>query len=115
MPLDTLGSRTYKGAVYKFGERLAGWRKAAGLSQSELASRVGVRQQAISQLESGQYLPRQVLVETLADALGIELGEVIEALGDDRREVRTGPSLHERVAALEQKVADLERALVDRR
>jgi transcriptional regulator with XRE-family HTH domain len=102
--------------VYKFGERLAEWRKAAGLSQSELAGRAGVRQQAISQLESGQYLPRQELVETLADALGVELREVIDALGDDGREsVRTRPSLHERVAALEQKIADLERALADRR
>lgn len=56
--VDSGVSRDYKGAVYKFGARLEGWRNAAGLSQEQLAKLVEVSQQAVSEWEGGKSLPR---------------------------------------------------------
>ena len=53
------------------GERVRSARKAAGLSQADLARRIGVSQPAIATWESGVHDPRRVVMEKLADALSI--------------------------------------------
>jgi transcriptional regulator with XRE-family HTH domain len=62
-----------------FGERLAGLRKAKGLTQVQLAERLGVSQQAVTAYESGN---RRVPISTLpalADVLGVSIEELIGA------------------------------------
>jgi len=44
-----------------------------GLSQKELADRIGTKQSAISRLESGEYNPSIEFLNKLAHALGKEL------------------------------------------
>ncbi|MBU1152291.1 helix-turn-helix domain-containing protein [Patescibacteria group bacterium] len=44
-----------------------------GLSQSELAKKVGTKQSAISRLESGQYNPSIKLLDKVAKALRLRL------------------------------------------
>jgi ribosome-binding protein aMBF1 (putative translation factor) len=44
-----------------------------GLSQSELAEKVGTKQSAISRLESGNYNPSVSLLEKVAKALNLYL------------------------------------------
>ena len=46
-------------------------RKAKGLSQSELAGRVGVRRQAIYDMEAGRYVPNTVRA-LLAKVFGLQ-------------------------------------------
>ncbi len=53
------------------GERVRSARKAAGLSQADLAERIGVSQPAIATWESGVHDPRRVVMAKLADALSI--------------------------------------------
>ncbi len=53
------------------GERVRVARKAAGLSQADLAERIGVSQPAIATWESGVHDPRRVVMAKLADALSI--------------------------------------------
>ncbi len=53
------------------GERVRQARKAAGLSQADLAERIGVSQPAIATWESGVHDPRRVVMAKLADALSI--------------------------------------------
>ncbi len=55
------------------GERIRRARKDAGLSQVDLARRIGVSQPAIATWESGVHDPRRVVLAKLADALSISL------------------------------------------
>lgn len=49
------------------------YRKRKKLSQTELAQRVGVRRQAIYDMESGRYLPNTAVALKLADVLGCSI------------------------------------------
>ena len=54
------------------------YREAAGLTQSELAKRVGVRQATISDLETGKSRRIELdLLEKLAKALGVKAAKLI--------------------------------------
>lgn len=62
-----------------FAARLLGARTRAGLTQQQLADMVGVSQQAITQWESGQALPRNRRRNAVADVLGIDLSDTAVA------------------------------------
>lgn len=51
------------------GDRIRHARKAQGLSQADLATRIGVSQPAIANWESGVHDPRRITLAKLADAL----------------------------------------------
>ena len=51
------------------GERIRHTRKTRGLSQADLAKRIGVSQPAIANWESGLHDPRRVVLAKLADVL----------------------------------------------
>lgn len=56
---------------------LTAWREAHGLTQAALASRAGVRQATISEIEGGQLDPRVSTVKALADALGLDIDDIL--------------------------------------
>jgi ribosome-binding protein aMBF1 (putative translation factor) len=58
------------GAAYELGERVRALREEAGLSQRELASRMGTTQSAIARLEAGGAEPTLPTLRRLAGALG---------------------------------------------
>ncbi|MEO1252625.1 MAG: helix-turn-helix domain-containing protein [Pseudomonadota bacterium] len=60
-------------AFGSIGQRIRLARKEAGLSQAELARRIGVSQPAIATWESGVHDPRKVVLAKLADALSTPL------------------------------------------
>jgi ribosome-binding protein aMBF1 (putative translation factor) len=47
------------------------WREHFGITQGELASRMGVSQAAVAKLEKPEAKPRSVTLKKVADALGI--------------------------------------------
>ena len=56
----------------EFGDRLAGWRQLAGLSQQELAERSRLSARTVGNLERGRvHWPHPDTVRRLADALGL--------------------------------------------
>lgn len=55
------------------GTRIKEARKAAGLTQGQLAERVGMAQITIRQYEGNRRQPRLAQLEALADALGVPL------------------------------------------
>lgn len=57
----------------KFSELLRKMRLKAGLSQQQLATRLGTTQSAVARLESGTTQPRLETVEKLAETLGQDL------------------------------------------
>jgi DNA-binding transcriptional regulator YiaG len=48
------------------GDRILALRRALGLSQAEFARRLGVRQQTVSEWETGRYAPRGASLRVLA-------------------------------------------------
>lgn len=54
----------------ELGRKLAGLRLEAGLTQLEVARRMGTTQAAISRMESGRVLPSLVVLDKFAQATG---------------------------------------------
>jgi transcriptional regulator with XRE-family HTH domain len=69
----------------KQGARLVGLRKAAGLSQAELAKLVGLSPKSIAYWETSSTPPRSDVLPRLAKALGVRVEDV---LGDHPTESR---------------------------
>lgn len=65
------------------GQRVRHRRRAAGLSQAELADRSGVSRQAVGALEAGRHLPRVDAALALAAALGTTVEDLL-AIGPPR-------------------------------
>lgn len=61
----------------QFGNFIAGNRKAAGLTQKELAARVHVTDKAVSKWERALSYPDVTLLEPLAEALGLGVEELM--------------------------------------
>ncbi len=55
----------------KLHEKIFNQRKLAGLSQEELAEKVGVSRQAVSKWETGEALPEITKLKALADVFGV--------------------------------------------
>ena len=61
----------------EFGKYLLRLRKNLGLSQEELAERVGVHLNTISQWENGIYTPKTEKIKKLANALNLTEAELL--------------------------------------
>ena len=52
------------------------WREYLGLTQKEVAEKMGITQAALSQMESGEKKLRKATLEKLAAALGVSVGQI---------------------------------------
>ena len=59
------------------GEKLRAARKAAGMTQQQLAEAVGVTQRDISRWESCKREPGVLIVKKMAQALGCSMDELV--------------------------------------
>lgn len=64
---------------FALANALIGARVRAGLTQTQLAERMGTSQSAVARLESGRRLPSVATLEKLAAATGSKLRIVLEA------------------------------------
>ncbi len=83
------------GPEYEFRRAIIVARLAAGLTQAELAARMGTTQSAVARMESGTFDPRVGTLRKLALALGVQIQILPDALkvvpiAGKRRQVRTG-------------------------
>lgn len=92
----------------RFRHALAAARRGAGLSQRQLAGRVGIGDTAISQYERGVITPEPERCEALEDALDLERGELGQHLGyypytgaavAPEAAIEADPTIHHRVKA----------------
>ena len=74
--------RWYAADVATFGDRLAGAREAAGLSQEDLAQRLGVRLTTLQNWEDDLAEPRGNRLQMLAGMLNVSLTWLLTAEGD---------------------------------
>jgi HTH-type transcriptional regulator/antitoxin HipB len=59
--------------AFQLGEQVRALREAQGISQSELARRMGTTQPAIARLEAGRVAPRLETLDRVASALDVRL------------------------------------------
>jgi transcriptional regulator with XRE-family HTH domain len=62
----------------EFGQVLKALREQAGLSQIELAKRLGIYQSSITRWERGQGEPGVSLVKPLATILGVDVNTLLD-------------------------------------
>lgn len=60
----------------KLGVRLKEARTAAGLTQAELAERVGVSRKTVNTVENGVFIPSTLLALKLAQALKVKVEDL---------------------------------------
>ena len=60
---------------YKFGECIFNLRTKEGLSQAQLAKKLGVSDKAISKWENGKAKPRVEMLKKLSNVLNIAVGD----------------------------------------
>ncbi len=58
--------------------RIKELREQCGISQSELARRMGVKHTSVIQWENGKAMPAAAKLPKLAAVLGVEIGELYE-------------------------------------
>ncbi len=61
----------------KVGENILYWRKLKGLKQEYLAEKIGISTSALSNIENGVSKPDIERLEDIADALGIEVLQLL--------------------------------------
>ena len=61
----------YKMNLIKIGLKIAYYRKLQGMTQEELAEKVGVSRQAVSKWETGEAQPEITKLKALADVFGV--------------------------------------------
>lgn len=59
------------------GDRIKQARVEAGLSQGDLAKRIGVSRQRVSQIEEGCHTPQSRTIKKITDALGCEAVDLL--------------------------------------
>ena len=86
------GTQDWYGAdVATFGDRLAGAREAAGLSQEDLARRLGVRLSTLQNWEDDLAEPRGNRLQMLAGMLNVSLRWLLTAEGDGLADPEADP------------------------
>lgn len=61
------------------GENIKNLREKHGMSQSELAAKIGKSREAISQYEHGHTIPRMGVIEDMASVFGVKKSAIIES------------------------------------
>jgi transcriptional regulator with XRE-family HTH domain len=79
---ETRPDSWYAADVATFGDRLTGAREAAGLSQEDLAQRLGVRLTTLQNWEEDLAEPRGNRLQMLAGMLNVSLSWLLVAEGD---------------------------------
>ncbi len=76
------GPNWYDADATTFGDRMTGAREATGLSQAELARRLGVMVNTIRAWENDQSEPRANKLQMLAGILGVSIMWLLSGAGD---------------------------------
>ena len=94
-----------------FSEKLMDLRRKSGMSQEQLADRLGVTRQSVSKWESGTAMPELVKLISLSDLFGVSVDYLVkDRLDSPEEEARGGDDLSARQAdRLEKKVDELTR------
>jgi len=96
----TMGPGWFDADTATLGDRITGAREAAGLSQTELARRLGVKLATIRVWEDDQAEPRANKLQMLAGLLGVSIMWLLTGTGDGLDSPEPQQALPEDVLAL---------------
>lgn len=98
-----------------FSEKLITLRRREGLSQEQLADRLGVTRQSVSKWESGAVMPELIKLITLSEMFDVSVDYLVkdwlEEPGEAEPDTSDSPFSAQQAARLEQKVDDLTRSI----
>ncbi len=80
--------------TYEFGKFLTQLRKEKGLTQLQLAERLNVTDKAISRWETGKNYPDIEIFESLSQALGVSVSELLEGKRIEKENLLTVSEEH---------------------
>lgn len=100
------GGRPTTKPAPKFGQRMAAFRVAKGLSQQQLAKELGMTRSRINYYERAATNPSMEIVEKVADFFGITVGELL----NDTTKGRSKPGPPSQFAQLAEQLDQLPRA-----
>ncbi|WP_158968781.1 helix-turn-helix domain-containing protein [Chachezhania sediminis] len=83
-----------------FGDRIAGAREAAGLSQAELARRIGIKKSTLSGWEQDLSEPRANRLQMMAGLLNVSITWLLTGEGEGARAPGTGTTMPEAIALI---------------
>ena len=72
----------------KIGQGILKYRKAAGLTQEQLAAKLQVAHETVSRMERGVSMPSIMTLHRIADALGVEVQEFFAPVAGDSEKAR---------------------------
>lgn len=84
----------------QFGDNLRRYRKAAGLSQKELAVRASLHRTAVGHLERGERVARADTIAKLAGVLGVDPGDLFDGIAWEPGGIRVGRFIAQEVPGL---------------
>lgn len=104
-----MGASNRKAGTYamEFSEKLINLRRREGMSQEQLADRLGVTRQSVSKWESGAVMPELVKLIALSEMFGVSVDYLVK----DWLEEPAEENWETASARLEQKVDDLTRSI----
>lgn len=90
----------------RFSEKLAALRRREGLSQEQLADRLGITRQSVSKWESGAVMPEVDKLITLSELFGVSVDYLVkDQMEEPERGAETNaPQLEARLDALSRQV-----------
>lgn len=83
----------YSDATATFGDRLAGAREAAQLTQAQLAKRLGVKVKTVRQWEEDLSEPRANRIQMLSGLLNVSLSWLLTGVGEGIEAPDAAPDL----------------------
>ena len=106
---EDLGMDDYSEAAATFGDRLTLAREAQGMTQAELAQRLGTRLQTLRNWEDDRSEPRANRLQMLAGVLGVSMVWLLTGEGEGGPAVRArdAKNISSELAALLNEIRDL--------
>lgn len=96
----------------EFSEKLINLRRREGMSQEQLADRLGVTRQSVSKWESGTAMPELVKLIALSELFGVSVDYLVKDYKEEAEPTAVDSQLSAQQAArLERKVDDLTRCV----
>jgi transcriptional regulator with XRE-family HTH domain len=100
------GGRPPKKTAPAFGQRMAAFRVAKGLSQTQLGEAIGMDRGLVAYYERAARNPSLELVQKIADFFGVSVGELL----NDTAKTRSKPGPASQFAQIAERLDQLPRA-----
>ena len=62
----------------QWGRRIRAFRKLKGYTQAELAKSIGISLSVLGEIERGNRMPSEKIIESVADTLNISIDDLVE-------------------------------------